>query len=319
VWVSLLIFVMPAVAACSDSDDGDGSAAAADDGSSTTDAPDFECTPPPTGDRHMTVAGEDRAYRVALPDDLTEPAPVLVLFHGFTSDIELMSANTGLTESGPGAGVVVVVPQAAGNPSSWRLVQGFEKDQAFLDAMLEGVTASDCVDADRIWLGGFSAGSAFTGRYGCAAPGRFEGLLMASGLPPPLCPEELDSPRVLVVHGTADPVVSFEGGPQAVNETTIELASVPESVGQWAERAGCAAVASEQREGEASLVSSWGDCTRGGPVDLIAIEGGDHTWPGSAAAGDGPGAELDLSCVTLELVTDSAIAAADAAEACLSS
>ncbi len=201
----------------------------------------------------MTVAGEDRSYRVALPDDFSEPAPVLAMFHGFTSNIEAMAANTGLAESGPAAGAVVVFAQAAGDPSSWRLIQGFDKDQAFLDAVLEQVTASDCIDSERIWLGGFSAGSAFTGRYGCAAPDRFEGLLMASGLPPPLCPEETDSPRILVVHGTADPVVSFEGGSQPVNEATIELASVPESTGQWAERAGCDATASEQSVGEAEL------------------------------------------------------------------
>ena len=252
-----------------------------------------------------------------MPDDFSEPAPVLVLFHGFTSSIGEMAANTGLTEAGPAAGAVVVVPQAAGNPSSWRLLRGFEKDQEFLDAVLEQVTASDCIDGSRVWLGGFSAGSAFTGRYGCAAPERFEGQLMASGLPPPLCAEETPSPRVLVVHGTADPVVSFEGGTQALNESTVELASVPESVAQWAERAGCDASASEQRVGETAVVSSWGDCRSGGPVDLIAIEGGDHTWPGSEAAGDGPGAELDLSCVALALVTDQVEAAADAAEGCL--
>lgn len=288
--------------------------------STTTTGPPIDCTPPAAGLQQVTVAGEARSFTVAVPGSFAGPAPVLVAFHGFASSAEEFAGVTGLAEQGPAAGVVVVLPQALGSPTGWRIVADFEQDRAFADAMLEQVLASDCVDPDRVWLGGFSAGSGFAGVYGCgradADPGSVAGLLLVSGLPPAICPEQ-GAPRVAVVHGTADPVVRFQGGEQVVDGEPVPLVGVPESVAGWAARSGCADGPAETGHADDLTLSSWSSCD-GGPVDLLAIADGGHAWPGGAAqsATGRVTQSVSASCLFVALALDAALDLGAQIDAC---
>lgn len=288
--------------------------------STTTSGPPIDCTPPAAGEQQVTVAGETRSFTVAVPGSFAGPAPVLVAFHGFASSAEEFAGVTGLAAQGPAAGVVVVLPQALGSPTGWKIVSGFEQDRAFADAVLEQVLASDCVDPDRVWLGGFSAGSGFAGVYGCgraaADAGSVAGLLLVSGLPPAICPEQ-GAPRVAVVHGTADPVVRFQGGEQVVDGEPVPLVGVPESVAGWAERSGCADGPAETGHADDLTLSSWSSCD-GGPVDLLAIADGGHAWPGGAAqsATGRVTQSVSASCLFVALAIDPALDLGARVDAC---
>ena len=81
---------------------------------------------------------------------------------------------------------------------------------------------------------------------------------------------------VLGIHGTADPVLAFNGALEAAEA--------------WARHNGChPQVAAEPVEdGVTRFV--YRDCATGGAIELVAIEGGGHRWPGAEPReGDRPG------------------------------
>lgn len=268
------------------------------------------CELPAAGTRTVEVAGTPRTFDVYPPSAPAAPGttPTLVLFHGFNSSKEQMVALTGLDEQAPAAGVLLVVPQGTGAPAGWNALAGFEQDAAFVDALLAEVQAPSCVDRDDLWLAGFSAGSAFSAVYGCTHAGRVTGLGLVAGLAPAICPPE-DTPNVVITHGTADPVVPFVGGDQAVGATDVALASVPDSAAAWANRAGCTEQPTADQVGTDVAVTRWTGCAGGSTITLEAVDGGGHAWPGAVepVALGRTTQTVSTSCVLLAAIADPAL------------
>jgi len=265
-----------------------------------------------TGHHELEAAGHPRSFEVAAPDGLgtgsgTRTAPVIVLFHGYLGAAGKILQTTGLDRLGPAHGVVIVAPQGIGEPTSWHIGDDSFGDTEFTDAVLALVRASPCVDTTAIWLAGFSAGSAWTGVYGCTHADGIAGLLMHSGLPPAICPGDR-TPNVMIVHGTADPVVPFTGGAQPVGGSAVVLAPVPESAASWATTAGCGADPTVRSVGDQVSITTWSGCAGGRTVSLQAVTDLGHSWSGGR---DAPGL-LNPGCVLVETLTG----AADPVAAC---
>jgi len=302
--------------ACAGSSDSASPATTAPHTTSTTRA--FRCDPPASGHQTIEVDGTTRTFEVGAPASYDRRVPMVLLLHGFGgSATEFGKDTTGLLGTGPRHGVVVAVPQASGDPASWGIIDGFDADQTFIDDVIAQVTSSSCVDPKRVIVAGFSAGSAMTGVYGCSRADRVEALVMVSGLPPAVCPKD-HTPRVLVVNGTADPVVAFEGGNQQVNGGVIPLASIPDSVASWAARAGCTGGPADTKVGADVAVRAWTSCAHGGPVDLTIVTGGGHAWPGAVipAATGGTTQTVSVSCVVRAIALDAEVSVSKVASRC---
>jgi phospholipase/carboxylesterase len=127
--------------------------------------------------------------------------PLLVSFHGAGS-----SAAAGLALFADHAeDVIVLAPQSAG--STWDVIErGFGADVGRLDRALTSVFATCAVDPSRIAFGGFSDGASYTLSLGLDN-GDLAGHLVAfsPGFAAPAAPH--GRPRILVTHGTGDPVL----------------------------------------------------------------------------------------------------------------
>ena len=260
------------------------------------------------GTHTIEIAGVARQFQLYVPAALSfmrRPLPLMVLFHGYNGTATEIAADTRLDQQAVNAGVVLAVPQGVDSPTSWH-VDGSFGDNDFIDALLRQLTSASCIDRANVWLAGFSAGSAFTGVYGCAHAAQFAGLVMVSGLPPAICPDK-NSPIIQISHGLADQVVPFNGGDQVVGNSTVHLDPVPISAAAWAARAGCAVSAAVALVGEASNASTWSGCTRGQTVSLVAVTGLGHAWPGAPApAGQAATVPVvDPGCVALKTMTNS--------------
>jgi polyhydroxybutyrate depolymerase len=108
---------------------------------------------------------------------------------------------------------------------------------------------------------------------------------------------------VVAFHGTDDGYVSFTGGlgedaldlpaPDGSGQTLRDIASaddfaaewgsdsVPEIMAAWARRNGCADDATEH-EVTTEVTEVIYDCPPDAATELYRIDGGGHTWPGSA-------------------------------------
>ncbi len=168
--------------------------------------------------RHVTVDGTDREYLLAVPEGYSdaEPAPLLFDFHGLGSDMQEQAGYTQLAEQGGARRYVVITPNGQGDVlRRWSLVASANAnpDVAFVQAMLRATGATLCIDPKRLFSTGISNGAMFSTVLACALPGRFAAIAPVSGInATKACDAGAPRVSVLAFHGTADPIVPYQGG-----------------------------------------------------------------------------------------------------------
>lgn len=219
----------------------------------------------------------DRSYYVKEPDgwDGASPLPVLLHFHGWMRQGSLIVKHQRISGATRRRGVLLLAPN--GHRKTWDFWDADTDDVAFAAAVIEDAAKRYPIDRSRIYVSGYSYGSAMAWRYACENGDGIAALLAISGTlrqdePCPQAPQE-----VRHVHGTADTVMDFPMG--AGGDTTYP-------VRLWRDRFGCT---TGRNEGTWQAVdwltldrTTWADC-RAGKVTLDIHEGGHfipHGWIG---------------------------------------
>jgi polyhydroxybutyrate depolymerase len=309
---SLLVLVVTlSLAACSGDDGAGGATGVASDPS-----PGCEAAPAAAGRSEVLLesGGQTRRYVLYVPAGLEDgqPAP-LVLDVPAYSPAELEEQFSELTtprEDGTvkadEVGAVVVTPDPIGGDGflrTWNFTgdaPGYPDDQLFFADVLADVGERTCIDRNRVLATGFAVGGVMAAIVACNPDFGIAALATVSGpYDPPSCAREAPLP-VVAFHGTADPLLPFDGGAGpnvpllGLTPATIAglVGIVPDLVGArgsvraWAERDGCAAEPETTAIGTGVTRESWRDCAAGGAVDLYVIEDAGHTWPGSRGMDD---------------------------------
>ena len=253
-----------------------------------------------TGAHEMDVLGLRRSYIVAEPENVelsagSRAAPLILLFHGFGGSAQAILSRTAIGPLADREGVVLVSLQGQGQPPTWHIGFPGSGDEDFTAAVLEAARKSPCIDPSRIWLAGFSAGSAWVGDYVCNHPDGIAGILMHSSVPAATCAAD-ETPEVLIAYGEADTVVPYAGGPHTVGDATVQLQPVLASAASWAATAQCAAQPTIDHTTSVDTFVTWPDCRSGHTVTLLAVAGLGHEWSGGAAA---PGS-INPGCLVVE-------------------
>jgi predicted esterase len=103
----------------------------------------------------LTSDGKERVYYTVVPENLTAPAPLLLLLHG--SGRDGMSQINEWKAVAEKQGLILAAPDSA-NSREWSMnTDGPE----FLHEVVEAVRAKNSVDPRRIYLFGHSAGAVF--------------------------------------------------------------------------------------------------------------------------------------------------------------
>jgi polyhydroxybutyrate depolymerase len=192
-------------------------------------------------------------------------------------------------------GFVLVSPQGTGANVFWNHRQRPEgpPDVAFLGSVIDAVEHDLCIDRTRIYLTGYSNGAFMASTLGCVMADRLAAIAPVAGARFDAgCAPSRPLP-VLAFHGTADPIVAFDGGTSARGGSLqFDAASaanfvgdvnrpVPDSVADWARVDDCHG-APTQRHASAHVVLVQWTCPTGQEVALYEVIGGGHSWPGSA-------------------------------------
>jgi polyhydroxybutyrate depolymerase len=89
---------------------------------------------------------------------------------------------------------------------------------------------------------------------------------------------------VLEIHGTADPIVSFDGGTMRGRGGASDIASAPAMVDRWRAADGCPDPATDTLPdtGDGTVVHRFASapCAAGTAVTFYRVDDGGHTWPG---------------------------------------
>lgn len=249
----------------------------------------------------ITVGDRERSYLVHVPASYTKdkPAPLVFVFHGGGSTAKSNERFTGFSAKADRENFLVVYPE--GVDKGWNDGRGSAKvtaqrenvdDIGFVTALLDRLEKDYAVDPKRIYATGISNGGFFSNRVGAELSERFAAIApLCSGMPPPIA-EKFDpaSPvSVLVINGTADPLVPYDAGEVRIMGRTGRgrTLGTDETVAKWVKRNACKSkpVTSELADkdpddGARVKIFTWGDGRDHTEVVLYRVEGGGHTWPG---------------------------------------
>jgi polyhydroxybutyrate depolymerase len=188
---------------------------------------------------------------------------------------------------------VAVYPNAVnGNWNDGRIWAGARRlpdDVAFLRALAGTLTRNGTIDPRRLYVTGPSNGGMMTFRLICEAADLFAGAApIIANLPADLagsCKPARPIP-VLVMNGTADPLVPYRGGAVGFLGQRGRVLATDESVAFLRNVNGCAGdpfrrelPQLDRSEGSRVAMETWVNCSSGAPVALYRIEGGGHRVP----------------------------------------
>ena len=224
-----------------------------------------------------------RSARVHIPKSYTPEAsmPVVLNFHGYSSNAGEEEALTGLIVKADQAGFITVHPEGTGSPSGWSAgaccgsaASTQVDDIGFVTAILDRLQDKLCVDAHRVYATGMSNGGFFSHRLACEMSSRIAAVAPVAGvLGISSCNPSRPMP-VIHFHGTLDAIIPYNGNSQ------MGYPSAPDTVAGWAKRDACTGMPVETFRHVDAHCSTYQKCAAGSEVTLCTVDGGGHTWPG---------------------------------------
>ncbi len=274
---------------------GDESTSTGEGGSSTGEP--IACPPAAlaAGDHTIQVmhAGLKRTALVHIPAslDLEAPAPLVLNFHGLTSNSDQQVFFSGMNPKADAAGFIVVYPQ--GVQSSWNagaccgaaIDQNID-DVGFVRALVAQLALTLCIDERRIYATGMSNGGFMSHRLACEAADLFAAVAPVSAVNGmDSCSPSRPVP-VMMFNGTLDPLVAYNGGGL--------FGSAEQTFTDWSARDLCDDAPKPGKSNGAASCLQHDICDAEVSVVFCTFEGMGHCWPGNAFCPLGA-ASTDLS------------------------
>lgn len=244
--------------------------------------------PAGTTTQTITSGGDSRTYLMHVPPgyDGNSRAPVVLMFHGLGGDPQTVIDATDMAERADADGTILVVPQGRGNPAEWSFRKpstDADSDLAFVHDLVRHVQRTACTDPSRLFAAGFSNGSALTLALACDGATRFAAYAAVAG---PYYERRCDAAppaSIIYFHGTADATVPFGGAKTVIGR----LPPVNDTMSKWATRGRCPSSGAFTTADESVHHFAWRSCRGGTDVDIYAVVGGVHGWPGGGPMSPG--------------------------------
>lgn len=199
----------------------------------------------------LDVEGTTRSYDLYVPDFADEKArPMVLLFHG-----QRGSASQLMGQSGRGAapfsewfsvadehGIVLVIPDGSEGPeghAGWNDCRSDATanpsldDVRLVESLVEEMHDLLAIDRDRVFATGISNGGHLALRLAIERPDLVAAIApIAAAMPAAsACPKPTAAVNVLLINGTEDPFLPFNGGPMPRGRGTV--LSALDSVQLW--------------------------------------------------------------------------------------
>jgi polyhydroxybutyrate depolymerase len=238
-------------------------------------------------------AGLKRTALVHIPEsvDLEARAPLVLNFHGLTSNAEQQVFFSGMNPKADAEGFIVVYPN--GVQSSWNagaccgaaIDQNID-DVGFVRALVAQLEKTLCIDERRIYATGMSNGGFMSHRLACEAADLFAAVAPVSAVNGmDTCTPSRPMP-VMMFNGTLDPLVAYNGGGL--------FGSAEATFTDWSVRDACDDAPAPGKSNGAASCLQHELCDADVSVVFCTFEGMGHCWPGNEFCPFGA-ASTDLS------------------------
>lgn len=240
--------------------------------------------------------GRERSFQIIAPAEISPGAPVLLYFHGSRQSANVSRAFTANTfdDLAERTGALIVYPEGVerhfndarkGLGESARTL-GID-DVDFTRQLIAHLARHHDIDTSRVFAAGYSNGGQMVIRLLHDAPELLAGAATLAA-PVPVADNLLDSslafpvlPRkVLIMHGTGDPIVPYQGGPAGTPATGIRgyVRSAPASAEYFATRNGITTPPTQVVPAPGVAVDTWAQPGRQ-TVQLWTLAGVGHVVP----------------------------------------
>ena len=236
---------------------------------------------------------EKRRYIVYTPaayqSQPQQTFPVVFNFHGGGMSMAEQMLYTQMNKAAERHRFIVVYPQ--GIKYDWNVGFGMDylagtDDVGFTRAMLSKFQQDYRIDDKRVYATGLSRGGFFALRLAAELPQQFAAVAsVGAPMPEPVRQhhQQKDKVGMLLIQGTADKVVLFEG-------KAASYLSADDTFAYWRRHNGIDGAMPQPRllpgpAGDATQVT-WleqGSGAGGAKVVLLTVKDGGHTWPGADA------------------------------------
>nr|MCW1958729.1 esterase [Mycobacterium sp.] len=233
----------------------------------------------------LAFGGLQRTYVLHVPPG--PPSGLVINLHGAGMNGGQQAAATGYDAVADQYGFVVAYPD--GVDASWADGRGASvpdrqgvDDVGFLSTLIDQLSREYQIPLGRVFVTGMSAGAFMANRLACDRADLVTAVAPVAGtlgVAVPCAPSRPVS--VMAIHGTADSVVPFNGGPMVGRGGASEIVSVPFLGERWREINRCPGPLVTDPAGGFPGMSATG-CADGTEV-LVRINGDGHIWPGGAS------------------------------------
>ena len=225
--------------------------------------------------------------------------PLLIVLHGGGGDGRGMEKLTygGLNLLADAEGFAVAYPD--GIEKHWNDGRGGVAERAaredipdvgFISALIDGLVSSGSVDPSRVYAAGISNGGMMSFRLACQLSEKIAAVAIVSSSMPLAWASNCGPKKpvsVLILGGTKDPLVPYEGGfVKVFRKTRGEVIGVMRAAEIWAGLNGCRGPRNrdlaDPNPGDSLSIKqyAWDSGREDSEVILYEIQGGGHTWPG---------------------------------------
>ncbi|WP_342078007.1 polyhydroxybutyrate depolymerase [Yoonia sp. SS1-5] len=206
---------------------------------------------------------DGRTYHVKEPDgwDGVSPLPVMLHFHGWARTGAVPVYHGRISGATRRRGVLLLAP--TGINKTWDFWTGRSGDVDFAAAVLEDAATRYPIDRSRIYVSGYSFGSAMAWRYVCENGDGVAALIAVAGTLDQREDCAQGPGEVRHVHGLRDNVMDFPFGPDGDQRYPVAL---------WRQQFGCGASGQVSEWSvtaqDAFTRHAWERCTTGKRVVL---------------------------------------------------
>lgn len=238
---------------------------------------------------NFTHNGINRTYRLYVPAVYNPvlAVPFVLNLHGYGSNAFEQEVYSNFKPVADTANFLIVHPDGTVDGSGnqfWNSFGAINVDDVdFLSALIDTISSNYNVDQNCIYSTGMSNGGFMSYKLACELGNKITAIASVTGTmiwnEYNNCTPQHPTP-VMQIHGTADPIVPYNG--------SVSLVPVDSVINFWVQKNNClstpifTAVADiNQNDGCTAEHFLYTNGNNGASVELYKVIDGGHTWPGS--------------------------------------